>query len=150
MINDSPKAKSDSSALKVQVHLYYQGTSGELPLFLALQRTRAKGNIWQPVTGKVEPNEALIEAALREVEEETGLKATSVPVKVGEITFSKEGRSIHETIFVLESPGQEVQLSDEHENYSWLLFDEAITLFHYDSNRFGLKLAAERIQKHDE
>ncbi|MDQ3163679.1 MAG: NUDIX domain-containing protein [Actinomycetota bacterium] len=39
-----------------------------------LRRHEAKGGIWQPVTGNVDPGENLVTCARREVEEETGLR----------------------------------------------------------------------------
>ena len=43
---------------------------------LVLRRTPAKGGFWQPVTGHIEDGETPEDAAARELEEETGIKAT--------------------------------------------------------------------------
>ncbi|GBC81930.1 Octanoyltransferase [bacterium HR10] len=44
--------------------------------YLLLKRVEHEGGFWQPVTGLVEPGESPIQAALREVREETGLELT--------------------------------------------------------------------------
>lgn len=65
----------------IQVHIACKHPSTGQILFLALKRS--SGNpiypgLWQAVTGTIEAGETAIECALREVEEETGLKPKEI------------------------------------------------------------------------
>ena len=48
---------------------------GEDGRVLLLRRTSARGGFWQPVTGRIEPGENPLDAAARELREETGADA---------------------------------------------------------------------------
>jgi len=133
---------------KVQVHIFRRGADeGEAPLFLLLQRTPEKNSIWQPVTGKVEANERVEEAAVREVLEETGLHLLGDPVKVGEIEFDKDGRTICESIFVCEVGTGDVRTSQEHAAFEWVSPDRVAERLHYESNKYGFLLALNEVKK---
>jgi len=70
-----PKAEMD--VVKVVIH------DGERVLLF--RRTPAAGDFWQPVTGRVEEGESHVQAARRELVEETGIDA---PVEALEVTQS--------------------------------------------------------------
>ena len=42
---------------------------------------------------------------------------------------------------------EEIQLSEEHEKYKWVSYDEAIELLKYDSNKTALFELNERMKK---
>lgn len=80
---------------------------------------------WQAVGGRLEKGEKLEEGLRREVEEETGIK----DIKIGKVIhvdewFSKpEGELKHiVALFFLcdVGQGQEIKLSDEHDEYAWI------------------------------
>jgi 8-oxo-dGTP pyrophosphatase MutT (NUDIX family) len=72
------------------------------------------------------------ETLLREVEEETGIKHISIvkPIDVSHY-FRGERIAANEMIvitFWCRTPKRKVKLSREHDNYKWILPNEALTL----------------------
>jgi 8-oxo-dGTP pyrophosphatase MutT (NUDIX family) len=96
---------------------------------------RAPGRIypglWQCVTGRLEPNERVVEGALREVEEETGLTRGDLEsVFETDIVNWFHEESVDaiwcEAVFAAEvHAGREIRLSDEHDHRRWLPAAEA-------------------------
>jgi dATP pyrophosphohydrolase len=118
--------------------------SGNPPRVLLLRRPPARGSIWAPVSGKVEPEDADFPAALRrEIAEETRI---SDPVRVfdlgWEFPFSgPDGRPWRLHGYGVELAGEvEPLLSDEHDAFEWVDPDEALNRLHYDDNRMALRI----------
>lgn len=102
-------------------------------IFLARSERKWHGK-WTIPGGKVDSGETLIEAAIREVKEETNLDISDVRFgKICESIFSEEFFKrrhfvMHDYVARLESPQEAVVLNDEAEEYGWFTFDEAIKL----------------------
>ena len=101
---------------------------------------------WAPPKGRVEPGETEIEAAHRELAEETGL--TGVRIIDGfrhEISYLKarDGTEIPKRVlfFLAESPSGDVQLSDEHTASAWLAWDAALERATHAGTREALAAA---------
>lgn len=81
---------------------------------------------WEAISGRVEPNETLPEAARREALEETGL-AVEVLSQLDSFNF-RRGADIEETWGVTfhcrAGPGRE-RLSEEHDQFAWATPDQA-------------------------
>ena len=131
---------------KVQVHICQAGPDGQ-PLFLVLRRTPKKDRIWQPVTGKAERDEKPPDTARREISEETGIRGLTELRAVSEFEYDKGDKSFHETVFVARTAGATVTLSDEHEEFRWVPYDEARRLIHFESNKTGLDAAYNHIRE---
>lgn len=111
-----------------------------------------RGGVWQPVTGSVEPGEAIEDAALREAREESGLRFDGPPVPLRyEFTFehSKWGKPLRfrESCFRLEAPrgagGEPPSVtldSREHVSYRWMAPDDAFALLGHPSNAEALRI----------
>ena len=126
---------------------------------LLLERADYPG-YWQSVTGRREGEEPLLETAIREVFEETGLNARSYALSdwqvqnVYDIYPKWQHRyppgTTHNTehVFGLELPVvQPVQLSPrEHLSYIWLPWQEAAEKVFSPSNRTAILQLPERIQ----
>lgn len=131
---------------KIQVYIFKKTMRGYE--FLLLKRNKEHGSIWAPVTGKVEKGESILDAAKREVKEETGIS------DIGRIidpeysfTFKDKKGDFKEHVFGFEVSPQveEIKLSGEHQNYSWINFETALELLYWDSNKEPLKLLQQRL-----
>lgn len=75
------------------------------------------GKFWFPIGGEIEPNESIEEAALREIEEETGIKKEDVElgpiVWFGEFDLSLKGTLTHlkQKFIVAKTKKQKVSLT---------------------------------------
>lgn len=84
---------------------------------------------WDFAKGKLESGETMIEAAQRELMEETGLHAKLLPgfEKSLKYIFKERGKLIEKTVtfFVGHTDKQTIQLSREHVGYLWLPYEQA-------------------------
>jgi 8-oxo-dGTP pyrophosphatase MutT (NUDIX family) len=106
---------------------------------LIFRRPPSRGRIWVPISGKVDPTDPDLEAALRrELEEETGLTR---PIAVFPLAWHVRFRVDSGEVWRLHAFGVEVarsfdpRLSAEHEASAWLDPDEAKHRLHYEDNR---------------
>lgn len=110
--------------------------------FLVLKRREEKGGAWQPVTGGVEKKEDVLDAAKRELEEETGIKEyIRIIDKVHFFKYKNEDRVVlDEYVFGVEvSPNVKVKISGEHVDIKWCSFDEAVSLLKHEDNKMAFK-----------
>jgi 8-oxo-dGTP pyrophosphatase MutT (NUDIX family) len=97
---------------------------------------RSKDNKWEFVGGKVEEGETIEEAALRELEEETGLQAEVIEVNG---SYPSADNPEWELVPVhMKSYNRDVELADEHLQYDWIKPEE---ISEYDT--LGQKKALE-------
>ena len=122
--------------------------------YLVLHRSPRGGAYWHSVAGALEDGESYLDAARRELLEETGLAAE--PVEFGEqyahrLDESSEFRALFpsgtEQIlvcgFLVEAPqGWEPQLDHEHDDYRWCSRDEALGLLYWPEARACLSSLA--------
>lgn len=109
-----------------------------------LRRVPARGGGWQPVTGRLEPGEEPVDAAAREVREETGCEPLAV-VDLGlDAEFTGfDGHRYRERAFLAEAPdGAEATTGAEHDAAEWLAIDEALARLTWEENRAALQAAA--------
>jgi 8-oxo-dGTP pyrophosphatase MutT (NUDIX family) len=91
---------------------------------LLFRRPPARGSIWVPISGKVDPEDADWEAALRrELREETGLRD---PLRLFSLDWAVPFRADNGEVWRLHAYGVEVvpgfiaRLSDEHDACEWV------------------------------
>ena len=109
---------------------------------------------WDFAKGKKEKGETDRQTALREVREETGI--TDLIIHDGfqrEIEYEfmdKSGTMIHKTVifFVGYTKTDEIILSNEHEGYSWLEYDDASFKITYGAARNVLAAADAFLDEH--
>lgn len=112
---------------------------------LMLERSAPRG-FWQSVTGSLHDAESAIEAARREVEEETGLKGELVEtglsntfpiIPAWRARYAPEVTHNHETVFTLQLESScEVRLNPvEHVRQLWLPREQAAELASSWTNR---------------
>ncbi len=116
-------------------------------VLLAARRTRKGDVVWGLPKGLVEKGESVEEAAIREVQEETGFVGT-VSAPLGKVTywFVWEGTRVNKTVhfFLMEMTGGDSSLRDmEMEEVDWFPLAEAADVVGFDSEREVLRKAAE-------
>lgn len=137
----------------VLVFLYRYNSDLEYCLFY-----RKKEKFWQGISGGVEDLETLEDTVKREVYEETGIKVnriikldtiSSIPgINVNKMfNYVNNIYVVYEYAFGVLIFDEEIQLSEEHEKYKWVSYDEAIKLLKYDSNKTALFELNERMKK---
>jgi len=106
---------------------------------LVFQRPPARGSIWVPISGKVDPGDADWEAALaRELEEETGL---TDPLRVDPLDWHVPFRADNGEVWRLHAYAVEVprtfhpRLCPEHVRFEWVEMDAAEQRLAYPDNR---------------
>lgn len=122
---------------------------------------------WNFPKGKVEEGEQPTSAFLREVEEETGLRATDLRILSGFRTterytfvdrYVERARSVDRTeprpkvfklviYYLVEARKREVTISDEHEGFGWFTYAESLSIAKYPNTRNILKQAHDFIRK---
>lgn len=128
-------------SLSISATTWRRGPGG--PEVLVMLRQPKEGLWWSSVTGMVDPGESLEEAAIREVQEETGLCGTLRPLGYAHSFYIDpqslglqcgEPRFNRETCFHMEvSPEAVVDLNQgEHSTYRWCCLEEAERLVHWD------------------
>jgi len=115
--------------------------------FLLLKRSEDITNqrypgIWQGVTGKIKISELPYKAALRELIEETGLKAEKLWTidKVNTFYDAEENIMTLVPVFGVAVNSTNVLLSREHNEYKWCDINETIKLLPWDQQKKGVKI----------
>jgi 8-oxo-dGTP pyrophosphatase MutT (NUDIX family) len=137
-------------AARLTVLVYLVAPSGPTHEYLLLRRLATLGGFWQGVSGAVEPGEALDEAAIRELVEETGIAPTHlVPVDY-HYTISRTKRAavrsapedlITEHVFLALLDARVDPRIDpsEHDAWGWYAFEDALTWLHWRENIEALR-----------
>ena len=118
---------------------------------------RSDGGYWQFIAGGGENDETVLEAAQREAYEEAGIARDSKYFKLDTMAMvpkshfhdhkSKAGLYvIPEYCFGVFIENKTLLRSDEHFEYSWVSYEEAMNCLRYDSNKTALWELRERIR----
>ena len=90
---------------------------------------------WTLPKGKLDPGESAAEAALREVEEETGLRCRLGEV-AGRVSYTtRAGRPKVVTYYYMTPEGGMFQANDEADELRWLTPEKASRLLSYEHDR---------------
>jgi 8-oxo-dGTP pyrophosphatase MutT (NUDIX family) len=122
---------------------------GDRPSLVAGLRRRdgdRHGGTWTLPKGTPNAGETVEETAVREVEEETGLRVRILaPLPSIEYTFVQGGTRIHKTVhyFLMEPVGGDLDRHDhEFQRVRWVRFEDARSLLTFDTERNLVETAA--------
>jgi 8-oxo-dGTP pyrophosphatase MutT (NUDIX family) len=122
---------------------------GERPAQVALigRRTRSGSLEWVVPKGHLESGEVAPEAAVREIQEETGIRGRVLePLGTIDYWFVLDGRRIHKTVhhYLLAAVDGALSSADpEVEEVEWVTLDEAaVRLAHADERSLAQRAAA--------
>ena len=109
---------------------------------------------WNFPKGKLESGESEIEAAVRELEEETGITKIKI---MDEFAFSYDyyfhagGFEIKKLVkmFLAYYLGGDVVISHEHRRFKWLTFNGAMNILKFENIRRQLRKAESFLAKND-
>ncbi|OGY68077.1 MAG: hypothetical protein A3H63_02200 [Candidatus Harrisonbacteria bacterium RIFCSPLOWO2_02_FULL_45_10c] len=108
---------------------------------------------WNFPKGKLESGERSVQAALREVAEETGIADRSLSLEsnfrvTDKYIYQWEGQKIFKIVifFLAQAVKPEVKVSNEHEGYGWFLHKDAQKLLRHHNSRSILKKAHEYLR----
>ena len=123
--------------------------SGSPWLVVGSRRRERDGRTWTLPKGTPVPGESREETAIREVEEETGLRVRiNEPFDSIEYTFVQSGRRIHKTVhyFLMEPVGGDLARHDhEFDEVRWIPFASAATMLTFETERDLVARAAQRL-----
>ena len=94
--------------------------------FLILQMNARRNHYWQNVTGSVEEAETYRDAAIREAQEETGLRSKNIenitPLHLTYEFTDQWNSEVHEEVFLINCKEKWDVILDpnEHEDYKWI------------------------------
>lgn len=122
---------------------------------------RSDMGIWQFLSGGGEDDETPLEAAKRECFEEADIPCKTVFYELDSIStipaeiYSNEYRKnwgkycfvIKEYTYAFQLTEDTIKISDEHSEFQWAAYDEAMSLLKYDSNRTALTELKSRINE---
>ncbi|KKS90145.1 MAG: hypothetical protein UV65_C0020G0007 [Parcubacteria group bacterium GW2011_GWF2_43_11] len=141
------KMETTKTNNQIEVFLFKQleekGTS-----FLLLKRSPEKGGFWQPITGNVQKEESFEEAALREIQEETGVSRISRLTDTDySFDFFDDNRWQHERVFGAQLDNDvKIVLSREHTEFKWATKEEALNEYlKWPGNKEGLRRLAKTL-----
>ena len=136
-----------------QVDSYIYRNTDAGPIYLMLKRSTGKHyeHLWQGVAGKIEKGETAVQTVIRELEEETGKKPKKLFVADHIASFydARNDRIQMVPVFGIEVENSDVQLSDEHSEYKWVSFEEALTLLTWKGQKEGLRTVHDEIISND-
>ncbi|HVA86991.1 MAG TPA: NUDIX domain-containing protein, partial [Candidatus Saccharimonadales bacterium] len=117
------------------------------PEVLLLRRSpgRVFEGLWQGVSGALEPGEAVVLGALREVDEETGFGPDVIEAfyhldQVNQFHVAEIDAIVMSAVFALRiRPDAALRLSYEHDEARWLTLDEAFSLVVWPAYRESIE-----------
>lgn len=91
---------------------------------LAMRRAASKdagAGLWETLSGRLEAGEDPLSAVKREIAEECGLTVAVEPRPVTVYTAERKGLPMVVVVYQARYASGEVVMSDEHDDYAWLL-----------------------------
>ncbi len=110
---------SDTTLYVVAVAVVIRREGKLLAMRRALTKDAGPG-LWETLSGRVEAGETPLDAARREVWEESALTVRLEPRPITTYPATRLGKPMIVIVYAADYESGEVTLSDEHDTYSWL------------------------------
>lgn len=132
------------------IDVYPFTTENGRPQYLTLLRTPglALGNTWQAVHGRVEKRETAVQAAARELESQTALRAEALwNIDYVNTFYSPEEDAIYlvPSIGALITNEVEIDLTPDHVNWEWTSIEAAMRRFLWIGQRLAIQTLHDEI-----
>ncbi len=136
----------------VDAYVFRKTADGLKFLMLRRAKTKLYEHLWQGVAGKIEKGETAWQAAIRELNEETGLKPKHMFVADHVSRFYEAfGDRINLVpVFGIEVDSDNVILSEEHSEYKWVTLEEAQKHLVWNGQKKGIQVVNEMVLSNDD
>ena len=136
----------------VDAYVYRKTENGLKFLILKRASTKLYEHLWQGVAGKIEAGETAPQAAIRELDEETGLKPKHMFIAdhISRFYETYGDRINLVPVFGIEVDSDDVTLSEEHCDYKWVTLDEALEHLVWRGQKQGIQVINEMVLNADE
>jgi dATP pyrophosphohydrolase len=127
----------------IETHIFRKTEKGIEFLILKRAEDQIYPGIWQMVSGKIKDNEKAFEAAVREVNEETGLKPLKIwsAPKVNSFYSANSDTINLIPVFAIQvEKNSNVTISNEHSEFKWVNSEEVQKLLAWDGQRKAVRL----------
>ena len=126
----------------VEVFVYRDTAEGRKYLLLKRSSSEIYPGIWSVCSGSVEAGERAVDAAYRELLEETGLvPEVMFAVDTVNVFYEPLEDKMHLLpVFLARAGTDSVMLSEEHSEYIWAGAEESAELFHWISHKNNIRL----------
>jgi len=132
--------------------IYRKENDKTLFLLLKYPSEDRETDYWGLPKGHIEEGEEVKEAALRELFEETSIEESEIKItpgfrEVNKYYFKHEGETIFKIViyFLAESKRETIKISQEHSDFRWVDFKEAMKLMPFENTRKIVKKAKDFI-----
>ena len=142
---------SDILVRVIDAYIFHQISDGIKFLIMKRAKTKMYEHLWQGVAGKIEVGETAPEAAIRELEEETGFEPVRMFVAdhVSKFYETHGDRINLVPVFGIEVDREDVKISDEHCDFKWLDFKTARDTLVWKGQKEGITAVNNMLNSND-
>ncbi len=136
----------------IDAYVFIQKKEGFKFLMLKRAETKIYEHLWQGVAGKIEKGETAYQAAIRELEEETGLSPKNMFIAdhISRFYETKDDRINLVPVFGIEVDNEDVRLSSEHVQFKWVEYEVGLKMLVWNGQKEGISAVNGMINSKDD
>ena len=136
----------------IDAYVFRRTENGLTFLILKRSTTKLYEHLWQGVAGKIEAGETAWQAAIRELDEETGLSPKHIFIAdhVSRFYEAYGDRINLVPVFGIEVDSDDIILSEEHSEYKWVTLEEAQKHLVWRGQKEGIQVVNEMVLNNDD